>query len=532
MVFDIIEIMESLISSLTLWIAPVFLIWVLIPSQWLNHRAANVGRIAEILAWLGLVATTTAFIISGLSGQSVVIETLTNQLFFGVRFDIISGILLLLVTFLGAIILRYSRNYLQGDKTQGYFFKWMCFTLGSVMALIVAPGLVQFMLAWATTSLGLHKLLVYFPDRLGTLLSARKKFIVSRVGDISLLGAFVGIYTLYGVQDFTSIFQAVSLESVESLNSHAWIGWLIVAGAILKSAQFPFHTWLPDTMGTPTPVSALMHAGIINAGGYLIVRMSPFLVHTPLALYALAIIGTITAVFASFVMLTQTSIKRKLAYSTIAQMGFMLLQCGLGAFPLAILHIVAHSLYKAHAFLSSGSTVEVTKALGSNQPITKMSRRSLLLSLMISATFIIGLVSGFGIESSEKPGIVVFSTVLALALTQFIWVRISWDNSKLEIAKTLGMSLSFAALYFALSSLSISIMGVSLPAVALNHEGLEYTIAIVLFVSLFSTVWIQSKPKVYQNMMASLYIHSLNGFYINTIVNRLCRSLGLVPNNR
>src|SRR5690606_5255778 len=139
--------------------------------------------------------------------------------------------------------------------------------------------------------------------------------------------------------------------------SHSWVGWLIICGALLKSAQFPFHTWLPDTMGTPTPVSTLMHAGIINAGGYLVIRLSPLLVENTTAMLFLATIGAVTLASASLVMLTQTSVKRMLAYSTIAQMGFMLLQCGLGAYALAVLHLIAHSLYKAHAFLSSGSTV-------------------------------------------------------------------------------------------------------------------------------------------------------------------------------
>jgi len=129
---------------------------------------------------------------------------------------------------------------------------------------------------------------------------------------------------------------------------------LLVGVAMLKSAQFPFHSWLPDTMETQTPLSALMHAGIINAGGFLIVRLSPVVSLSPVALNTLAIVGAFTAIFASLVMMTQASIKRMLALSTIAQMGFMMLQCGLGAFSIAVLHIVAHSLYKAHAFFIVG----------------------------------------------------------------------------------------------------------------------------------------------------------------------------------
>ena len=151
-------------------------------------------------------------------------------------------------------------------------------------------------------------------------------------------------------------------ESSTRTSELTWLCLSLVCGAMLKSAQFPFHSWLPDTMETPTPVSALMHAGIINAGGFLIVRLSPLVTLSPLSLHILAVVGAFTAIFASLVMMTQASVKRMLAFSTIAQMGFMMLQCGVGAFSIAVLHIVAHSLYKAHAFLSSGSVVSISKS--------------------------------------------------------------------------------------------------------------------------------------------------------------------------
>jgi NAD(P)H-quinone oxidoreductase subunit 5 len=266
--------MDIIISSLVLWIAPASLMWVVLTSKWLNARALVAGRLAEGIAWLSVASATVATALWVLFAKSPVEATITSAYWIGIRFDALSAIILLLVSFMGAIILRYSKNYLAGDEKQGHFFKWMCVTLGAVIAMVLAPGLVQFALAWVATSLGLHKLLIYFPDRLGTLLSSRKKSLVSRMGDLCLIVAFTGIYTIYGVQDFGYIFEAVWFEG-SLLSNHAWIGWLIIFGAIFKSAQFPFHTWLPDTMGAPTPVSALMHAGIINGGGYLVVRLSP-----------------------------------------------------------------------------------------------------------------------------------------------------------------------------------------------------------------------------------------------------------------
>jgi NAD(P)H-quinone oxidoreductase subunit 5 len=166
-----------------------------------------------------------------------------------------------------------------------------------------------------------------------------------------MLGALILTYRAFGSWEFEAMRQASVPANID------WVACLLVAAALLKSAQFPFHTWLPDTMETATPVSALMHAGIVNAGGILVLRLHPLIAQSEVALAILASVGAITAVFGSVVMLTQASIKRSLAFSTVAQMGFMMLELGLGAYHLALLHLVAHSLYKAHAFLSSGTVV-------------------------------------------------------------------------------------------------------------------------------------------------------------------------------
>ncbi|MEC8280282.1 MAG: oxidoreductase, partial [Verrucomicrobiota bacterium] len=161
--------MDIFISCLTIWIAPASLLWVMLTSKWLNARAFAVGRLAEVIALVSVASATVATVLWALFAKSPVEISITGANWIGIRFDALSAIILLLVCFMGAIILRYSRNYLAGDKNQGYFFKWMCITLGAVIAMVLAPGLVQFALAWVATSLGLHKLLIYFPDRLGTL---------------------------------------------------------------------------------------------------------------------------------------------------------------------------------------------------------------------------------------------------------------------------------------------------------------------------------------------------------------------------
>jgi NAD(P)H-quinone oxidoreductase subunit 5 len=525
--------MEITISSLILWIAPISLLWALIPSKWLNARALTAGQLAEGIAWVGFASTVLAAGIWALNGSTPVVATLTDASWLGIRFDALSAAILLLVAFLGAVILRFSKNYLAGDGKQGHFFKWMCVTLGAVMALVVAPGLVQFGLAWVATSLGLHKLLVYFPDRVGTLLSARKKSLVSRVGDLCLIGAFSGVYAIYGVQDFGGLFVATQ-EVGGSLGNYSWICWLIILGALLKSAQFPFHTWLPDTMGAPTPVSALMHAGIINGGGYLVVRLSPVLVHTPEALHFLAAAGALTAVYGSMVMLSQTSVKRALAYSTIAQMGFMLLQCGLGAFHLAVLHLVAHSLYKGHAFLSSGSAVDTAKKLNAKANYVTLPQNRIWFAVAVAVSIVVALSIAFGVSPSNKPGMLVLSMVVAMAITQMVWTSMRRGHTGLSLAQTAFVAGGLAALYFVLAALAGQVLAPSLPAQVPPAPILESVLALILLAFLITSIRFQDGEPGFLSVAYKrrLYVHALNGFYMNTLANRVARRLGLVPGKR
>jgi NAD(P)H-quinone oxidoreductase subunit 5 len=492
-----------------------------------------VGRIAEGIAWSGVVSALIGTVLWLLWGDGPLVFTVTDAKLFGIRLDVLSVTVFLLVCFLGAIILRYSKNYLAGDVKQGYFFKWMCVTLGAVMAMVLSPGLVQFISAWIASSLSLHQLLIYFPERMGTLLSARKKALLSRVGDLCLIAAFGGIYAIYGVQDFSQLFDLVQLDVV-SFSHYSWISWLIILGALLKSAQFPFHTWLPDTMGAPTPVSALMHAGIINGGGYLVVRLSPVLVHSPGALHLLAVCGALTAVYASMVMLSQTSVKRALAYSTIAQMGFMLLQCGVGAFHLAILHLVAHSLYKGHAFLSCGSAVETAKKLNAKPHYARLPPARIWLAIGVATAIVVGLSIAFAVTPSEKPGMLVLSLVVILALTQLLWTAMRRGQVGIAFAGTAGVAGSIAALYYFLAMGAYHLLDSVLPDPVHAAPIFESAIAVLLLGFLVTSIRFQDGEPGFLSVAYKrrLYVHALNGFYMNTLANGFVRALGLMRAKR
>ena len=204
-----------------------------------------------------------------------------------------------MITLLGAIIGKYSLRYLNGERKQAYFYKYLFVTIISVSFLVLSNNLVMFFAMWLSSSLGLHKLLLYSPERKQAVAAAWKKFFVSRFGDLSLLIAIVLTYRTFNTFDFSELFQAANAVANNSPEARmlSIIGALFTLGAITKSAQFPFHFWLPETMETPAPISALMHAGIINAGGFLIIRLSPMLQHAELAHIILTIFGSVTAVF-------------------------------------------------------------------------------------------------------------------------------------------------------------------------------------------------------------------------------------------
>jgi NAD(P)H-quinone oxidoreductase subunit 5 len=337
----------------------------------------------------------------------------------GVRLDGVTLVMLTLVGFIGLVILRFSQAYLHGDPGRPRYLRWLLATLGAVMVLILSSNLLVLVLAWMMASLALHQLLTFYADRTQALVAAHKKFLVSRVADLCMLGALA----LIGAQ----------VGSLELADLHAWAGAtaslpvamqaacvLLVLGVSLKSAQLPFHGWLLQVMEAPTPVSALLHAGVVNIGGFLMIRLAPLMEKAVLAQTLLVLIGTTTAVVAALVMTTRVSVKVALAWSTCAQMGFMLVQCGLGAYSLALLHLVAHSLYKAHAFLSSGSTVDQwrTQALVAGREPVGLGRWFAAAGMALLAVSAVGAVSGA--SPRQEPAAWGLAAVMGLALTPLL----------------------------------------------------------------------------------------------------------------
>ncbi|CAN5244355.1 proton-conducting transporter membrane subunit [soil metagenome] len=443
---------------------------------------------------------------------------------FGLYLDTLSALMYALVSFIGTIVLLYSRNYMDGDPGQGRFVRRLAVTLAAVLLLIVSGNLFQLTLAWLATSLGLHGLLVFYRDRPAGLLAARKKFLLSRLGEICLVLAMVLIHRSFGSLDYRVVFSGVDAlrAAGPAPGSIQVAGILLVGAALFKSAQFPLHGWLIEVMETPTPVSALLHAGIINAGGFLILRFAGLISLSVHALDLLVIVGALTALFGSLVMLTQTSVKVSLAYSTIAQMGFMMLQCGLGAFSAALLHIVAHSLYKAHAFLSSGSVIDIARASWSPSPSGRPHPARMILAIIAVLGVAVGVGTLFGATLSAKPGVFALGAIVLLGLVHLLANSIDERPSIYVIGRTLALAVLVALAYFGLQWTAEWLLAGSLPATEALRGPLDGFIiaavvvafaALTLFQSLLS--WAPGPSSWH-----ALYAHVSNGFYLNTIANR------------
>ena len=338
---------------------------------------------------------------------------------FSLRSDALANVMLVLVCFIGWVIVGYSQSYLGGQRGQPRYIRSLMLTLAAVTVLVLSNNLLLLVLAWIGTSLALHALLTFFDQRPQALIAAHKKFLASRLADVCMLGAIAIVGSQLGTLEIDKAVAAARALPAYSAGLQ-WAAVLFVIGALLKCAQLPVHGWLIQVMEAPTPVSALLHAGIVNLGGFVLIRLGTLVADVPVAQALLVVVGGITAVVAAATMMTRISIKVSLAWSTCAQMGFMLMQCGLGLYDLALLHIVAHSLYKAHAFLAAGTAVEQNRLQQMTPPLPPLSGLAWFTSAVVGVGIVAGAALAWGIHPAETPALWAVSAVLALALVPLI----------------------------------------------------------------------------------------------------------------
>ena len=492
----------------------------LLPAAPANRRDGPLMRRAEVAAILALAAALAV-----LAGWSIGGPAANGMGAPIVHVDALSAIMLTLVSFVGAVVVRYSRNYLDGDPGQDRFFRYLCLTLATVLTLIVSGNLPLFLAAWIGTSLSLHQLLVFYADRPAARLAARKKFLFSRLGDLCLIGAVALIWQSFGSVQLATILDATrGMAAAGTEPAHLQvIALLLAVAALLKSAQFPAHGWLLEVMETPTPVSALLHAGIVNAGGFLVLRFGELVALSIPSLDLLAIVGGLTALFGSVVMLTQTSVKVSLAYSTIAQMGFMMLQCGLGAFSAALLHIVAHSCYKAHAFLSSGSVIDLARASWSPSPGGQPhpARMVLATAAVLAVTLVVATL--LGASSAERPGVFALGAIMSFGIAHLIAQAIDERPNSYVVGRTLVVAGLVAAAYFVLQRATEMVVAGSLPPTQALRGPVDLAIVALVVLSFAALTILQDQlaRRATAPRWQALHVHLANGLYVNTLTNRL-----------
>lgn len=291
-------------------------------------------------------------------------------------------VLLALVALLALVVTRYAVTNFRLDPRRRSFVSKLVGCLVAVLVLIVSNHIVVFFVAWMSISLQLHRLLMFYPERDRAVLAAHKKFILARCSEAFLGTAFVLMYLNTGSFQLDTILKQFATAPT-SITQHIAAVCLVMA-ALIKCAQLPLHGWLIQVVEAPTPVSALLHAGIINLGGFLLLVTVPLWSNSVLAVWLLCLVSAASCCFAALIMATRISIKVRLAWSTCAQMGLMLLEIGLGYYDLALLHLVAHSVYKAHAFLSVSEVAVIKQPQA--RSILRVSLVFLIFQALIAAT--------------------------------------------------------------------------------------------------------------------------------------------------
>ena len=327
----------------------------------------------------------------------------------------LGGLLAALVQLLGTVIGAFSARYLEGEAGQRRYAAALTGVLAAVHLLLLADHWLVLIAAWALIGIALQHLLCFYHDRPFARLAAHKKRLADRLADGLLLAAALLAWHEVGSGSLNDLAAHVAAQGASpALQGSALC---VALAVILRTALLPVHGWLIQVMEAPTPVSALLHAGVVNLGGFVLIRFATLLEHAPAARWLLVAVGLATSVLAGLIMLTRITIKVRLAWSTVAQMGFMVLECGLGLYTLAALHLLGHSLYKAHHFLSASSAVRETR-LQMMHSAAPVHSASLLLAPMATAAVlgVLHWVSG----ATAWPWW--WTALLALAWAPLLWL--------------------------------------------------------------------------------------------------------------
>lgn len=368
-------------------------------------------RVLAIIASTGTVATLGLQLTAEPGAPGVVLP--------GLAVTLTGAWVALLVQFLGTVIGVFSSRYLQGEPGQPRYVAALSGVLAAVHLLLLADHWLVLVVAWSAVGMALRHLLCFYADRPFALLAAHKKRLADRLADLLLIAAAALAWQEVGSGSLSDLSRHLEGGSPSTALQASAI--LLAIAVVLRTALLPVHGWMIQVMEAPTPVSALLHAGVVNLGGFVLIRFAPLFEAAPVARWLLVGVGLATALLSGLAMLTRISIKVRLAWSTVAQMGFMVMECGLGLYSLALLHLIGHSLYKAHTFLASSTAVESTR-LRTMHGVTAPSVASLLVAPLVSSILVGALVwlqsAFFPMEAWPWW----WSGVLALAWAPLLWL--------------------------------------------------------------------------------------------------------------
>nr|YP_010928160.1 NADH dehydrogenase subunit F [Ammannia robusta]WKK47139.1 NADH dehydrogenase subunit F [Ammannia robusta] len=291
---------------------------------------------------------------------------------FGYLIDPLTSIMLILITTVGILVLFYSDNYMSHDQGYLRFFAYLSFFNASMLGLVTSSNLIQIYIFWELVGMCSYLLIGFWFTRPIAAAACQKAFVTNRVGDFGLLLGILGIYWITGSFEFRDLFEIftnVIYNNQVNFLFASLCSFLLFAGAVAKSAQFPLHVWLPDAMEGPTPISALIHAAtMVAAGIFLVARLLPLFILIPYIMNFISLIGIVTVLLGATLALAQKDIKRSLAYSTMSQLGYMMLALGMGSYRAALFHLITHAYSKALLFLGSGSIIHSMESIVGYSP--------------------------------------------------------------------------------------------------------------------------------------------------------------------
>ena len=349
----------------------------------LSHRDRAAELVTVVCLLLSLLFSIITFAQVAIGGQPITID-LARWIVSGdfeamwrLRFDTLTAVMLIVVTGVSSMVHLYSVGYMSHDNARARFMAYLSLFTFAMLMLVTADNLVQLFFGWEGVGVASYLLIGFWFKKDSAHTAAMKAFVVNRVGDFGFALGILAVYQIFGSIQFDDIFaNAAAMKDTQimflgsALPALEVAGILLFIGAMGKSAQLGLHTWLPDAMEGPTPVSALIHAAtMVTAGVFMVCRLSPMLEYAPLSLDIITIVGALTAIFAATVGMTQFDIKRVIAYSTCSQLGYMFFAAGVSAYPAAMFHLTTHAFFKALLFLGAGSVIH---ALSDEQDLRNM----------------------------------------------------------------------------------------------------------------------------------------------------------------